>query len=354
MPDPELPQASPSGYLASPAGTVVEPARPALATHPGPLPAIIAAADRAAREPGAPLEIQLLGHFLLHQRTATTATEYARDVAAFARWCWTSQGISLLTADRGTVEVWVHQLQAQGTSGRTLRRRLAAIQGYYLEALDYGALERVPTLRVKRPRLSEPVRMGISREEASLLLEAAEDSGPRDNALVRLLLLNGLRASEACGLRVGDIGRERGHRTVTVHRKGGVVSVEAVSPGTSHALDLLLEQRGADGDAAWLFTTTVQEIADGGRVRVLSNERLSRHGVARVTRRLGRAIGTADALNPHELRHAFITLGLDAGATLRDLQRAAAHADPRTTANYDRRRKALDTHPSYLVERYLA
>jgi integrase len=57
---------------------------------------------------------------------------------------------------------------------------------------------------------------------------------------------------------------------------------------------------------------------------------------------------------PCELRHAFITLGLGAGATLRDLQRAAAHADPRTTANCNRRRKALDIHPSYLVERFLA
>ena len=62
----------------------------------------------------------------------------------------------------------------------------------------------------------------------------------------------------------------------------------------------------------------------------------------------------SEPTEPCELRHAFITLGLGAGATLRDLQRAAAHADPRTTANYNRRRKALDTHPSYLVERFLA
>jgi hypothetical protein len=33
--------------------------------------------------------------------------------------------------------------------------------------------------------------MGLTHEEASLLLEAAEESGPRDDALVRLLLLNG-------------------------------------------------------------------------------------------------------------------------------------------------------------------
>ena len=121
--------------------------------------------------------------------------------------------------------------------------------------------------------------------------------------------------------------------------------VEALSPGTRHALDRLLQQPGhADPEAPL--------IADP------EGNPLSRHGVARITHRLGRVVGITAAgeppLNPHELRHSFITLGLDAGASLRDMQRAAAHADPRTTADYDRRRKALDTHPSYLVERYLS
>jgi integrase/recombinase XerD len=353
MPDSELPEATPARDLAPLSATLVERVPPALAVLPGPLPAIITAAGAAVTDPTAPLEVRILGRFLLHHRPAT-ATEYARDVHGFARWCWSARGMSLLAADRAAVELWVHTLRAEGTRARTLRRRLAAVQGYFLEALDGGAIERVPTLRVKRPRVSEPTKPGLSRAEASLLLDAAEDAGPRDDALVRLLLFNGLRASEAAGLRIGDIGTERGHRTVTVHRKGDATTVEAVSPGTSHALDRLLEQHGAIADADWLFTTAVEETVEGEKVQVLTDEQLTRHGVARITRRLGRAIGTAEPLNPHELRHAFITLGLDAGATLRDLQRAAAHADPRTTANYDRRREALDTHPSYLVERYLA
>jgi len=35
--------------------------------------------------------------------------------------------------------------------------------------------------------------MGLSKEDGALLLEAAEDAGPRDEALIRLLLFNGLR-----------------------------------------------------------------------------------------------------------------------------------------------------------------
>lgn len=351
----EYPQTIPPADLAPPAGTLIERVQPPLAVLSGPLPEITAAAGRAASDPEAPIEVQLLGRLLLHHRPAT-AQEYSRDVRAFAGWCWTARGIGILAAGRTTVELWLHTLQAAGIRARTLRRRLSAVQSYYLEAVDAGVIERVPTLRVKRPRISEPARMGISREEASLLLDAAAEAGARDDALVRLLLLNGLRASEAAALRIGDVGRERGHRTVRVHRKGNITTVEAVSPHTSDALDRLLEERadrGAAEDSDPLFVSQTDKTVNGERVAV-DGEPLSRHGVARVVRRLGQVIETAEPLNPHELRHAFITLGLDAGATLRDLQRAAAHADPRTTADYDRRRTALDSHPSYLVENYLA
>src|SRR6478736_8455851 len=87
-------------------------------------------------------------------------------------------------------------------------------------------------------------------------------------------------ASEAAGLRIGDIGRERGHRTITVHRKGEVTTVEAVSPSTSHALDRLLEQRGDVDDAEWLFTTEVEQTVGGKKVKVLTDQQLTRHSVA--------------------------------------------------------------------------
>ena len=39
---------------------------------------------------------------------------------------------------------------------------------------------------------------------------------------------------------------------------------------------------------------------------------------------------------------------LGAGVSLRDVQIAARHADPRTTMRYDRARKNLDRHPNYI------
>jgi hypothetical protein len=43
---------------------------------------------------------------------------------------------------------------------------------------------------------------------------------------------------------------------------------------------------------------------------------------------------------------------LDAGLDLRDVQIAERHADPRTTARYDRASENLDRHPNYILATY--
>jgi site-specific recombinase XerD len=75
----------------------------------------------------------------------------------------------------------------------------------------------------------------------------------------------------------------------------------------------------------------------------------------RLVRRLARNAGIdASKLNPHSLRHSFVTAALDAGVPLRDVQDAAGHADPRTTRRYDRARHNLDRAATYAVTAFLA
>ena len=82
--------------------------------------------------------------------------------------------------------------------------------------------------------------------------------------------------------------------------------------------------------------------------------RLDRHGAGRVVRKTARRAGIGKAVTPHTLRHVFITAALDAGVPLRDVQEAAALADPRTTMRYDRARGSLDRHATYVVAAYVA
>lgn len=64
--------------------------------------------------------------------------------------------------------------------------------------------------------------------------------------------------------------------------------------------------------------------------------------------------GIRKHLTPHGLRHSAITIGLDAGVSLRDMQDFAWHADPKTTRRYDRARHALNRHATYAISHYPA
>jgi integrase len=74
-----------------------------------------------------------------------------------------------------------------------------------------------------------------------------------------------------------------------------------------------------------------------------------------LVRRLAAAagIGQADRLSAHSLRHTAITMALDAGVPLRDVQDYARHRDARTTRRYDHSRDSLDRSAAYAVAAYL-
>lgn len=71
-------------------------------------------------------------------------------------------------------------------------------------------------------------------------------------------------------------------------------------------------------------------------------------------KRLARRAGINKRISPHSLRHSFITAALDAGVSVRDVQDAASHSDPRTTMRYDRARHSLDRHATYVVAAFIA
>ena len=63
----------------------------------------------------------------------------------------------------------------------------------------------------------------LDRNELGALLVAAGLGPPAEHALISLLALNGLRVSEATGADIEHLDLERGHRTLTITRKGGEV-----------------------------------------------------------------------------------------------------------------------------------
>jgi site-specific recombinase XerD len=252
-------------------------------------------------------------------------------------WCQ-QHHLRLFQARRADIECFAGDLEARGRARAIITRRLCTIAGFYRYSVEEELLDHSPAADVRRPRLDyESHATGLDRNEPGALLVAAGLGSPGEHALLSLLALNGLRVSEAVGADIAALGVERGHRTLTITRKGGRVVTIPLAPRTARAIDLAVGER-SEGP---VFLS-----ADG--------RRLDRHGAARIVRRVARRAGITKPVGPHTLRHAFITAALDAGVSLRDVQDAASHADPRTTMRYDRARGSLDRHATYVVAAYVA
>jgi 4-oxalocrotonate tautomerase len=67
----------------------------------------------------------------------------------------------------------------------------------------------------------------------------------------------------------------------------------------------------------------------GGPLFVAADgRRLDRHGAGRIVRKTARRAGIGKLVTPHTPRHAFITVALDAGVPLRDVQEATTPEGP--------------------------
>ena len=269
--------------------------------------------------------------------TGLTRDAYTLDLCQYASWCQ-QRHLRLFQARRADIECFARDLEARGRARATITRRLCTIAGFYRYAVEEELLEHSPAAHVRRPRLDyESHATGLDRNELGALLVAAGLGGAAEHALICLLALNGLRVSEATGARVEALGTERGHRTLTITRKGGKIVTIPLAPRTARAIDLAIGER-----------------CDGPIFLAADGRRLDRHGAARIVRRVAGRAGISKPVGPHTLRHAFITAALDAGVPLRDVQEAASHADPRTTIRYDRARGSLDRHATYIVAAYVA
>jgi integrase/recombinase XerD len=163
---------------------------------------------------------------------------------------------------------------------------LCTVSCFYRYAEQEGLIDHSPAVHVRRPRLDyESHATGLDRMEVGAMLVAAGLAGGRDHALISLLALNGLRVSEAVNADIERLAVERGHRTMTVVRKGAKVVVIPLAPRTARAIDLCVGER---------FEGPVFLNAAG--------RRMNRHQAARVVRRIARRAGIVKQVGPHTLR----------------------------------------------------
>lgn len=293
--------------------------------------------------------------WLLAQTSSHTRQAYRADLDLWARFC-DSVGAGVLAARRTHADAWARVREASGDSAATRARRLAAVASFYAFAADYvdehGLDVEVhnPFALVRRPRQDGgSATRALTAQEYRRLLEAAADEpavwGARDGAVVAMLGLGGFRVAALTGMCADDLGVQGAHRTISYWVKGGRRKSAPLASMTLTYLDSHLNARRALGPL--LPGEPLILAADGGR--------LDRHQVRRILVRCARRAGLADpgGVHPHVLRATYVTVGEEAGISLRDLQQGADHQDPRTTESYIKRGRRLDQAPTYRLANHV-
>jgi integrase/recombinase XerD len=295
-------------------------------------------------------------------RSQHTADAYAVDLGRWLAWCAT-QNLNPIEARLMDADAYLEAMRTtvKPPSASTINRRLSSVSSWYKYLINNQATDRNPIPTEDRPKTpKESSTVGLSRREANAFLRAAADDHVqavrlRTCALLTVLLETGARVSELTGATIDRLGWNQGHRTLTVIGKGDQPRACLLTPEVNQHVDAYLAARAADEGVpvdkltGYLFVTSVRDEAGNPKP-------VTRWYVRDLVKRIAKAAGIKSwaQLTPHSLRHTFATLGLNAGAALRDMQDALGHADSRTTRRYDRAKNSLARHPAYKVAAHLA
>ncbi|MEG2172178.1 MAG: site-specific tyrosine recombinase XerD [Desulfovibrionaceae bacterium] len=215
-------------------------------------------------------------------------------------------------------------LRKRGQSGRSLARHLSALRGFFAFALEEGWVRENPAVLLENPKLPSMLPEVLSREEMEHVLscpDVHDRLGFRDRCMLELLYAAGLRVSEICTLRIGQVDMQRG--LVRVFGKG---SKERMVPIHNLMCGLLDEYT-----RLWRPQFTP---LDNSLFVNRSGRALSRQYVWKMIKKYVMLAHIHRNISPHTFRHSFATHLLEGGADLRSVQLLLGHADISATEIY--------------------
>jgi integrase/recombinase XerD len=215
-----------------------------------------------------------------------------------------------------------------GLAPTSLRRRAAAIKGFYRFAFGEGLIAVNVAAHRDLPRMPRLLPETLTAAETERLLAAPPAEALLDRALLELLYAAGLRVSEALRLDLEDISRDGSF--VRVIGKGdrerlvpvGEIAIEAVRAWLVGPRPAIVAEHH------------VQPVRGGPLFLGRTGRRLARQQAWTIVKRAAAGAGLAGRVSPHTLRHSFATHLLEGGADLRIVQELLGHATISTTQLY--------------------
>ncbi len=299
---------------------------------------------RNLRPSGFPASVALAG--FLHAKTAVglrprTLRNYDHDLRIWIEWAGdprlhrvTANGIrNFLAWLRTEYKPSRYGGKTHPLSGKTVRNYHLALASFFAWASREFKFED-PTDHVELPRFQSRPIEPLTREEVQAMVRACEVTKPaetnrrnsfqmarrtglRDMAVLLTLLDTGLRASEICALRIGDVDLDAGQVEIRHGALGGAKGGKGrfvfMGKETRHYVwRYLATRRSKDDPEAPLFTGAWERKMTPNGLRLLIKSLAAKAGVRNC--------------HPHKFRHTFAITYLRSGGDVFTLQALLGHS----------------------------
>lgn len=283
-------------------------------------------------------DVNLLPAFLHRFDRPHTRRAYRSDLVQFF-------GTDFITVEMAAAVTFLHvnqhiaDLEASNAKATTIKRRLAAVRGFFswLEALE--VIQRNPAnpqlvRKVRTVRRRDQTVVFLTADQAASLVEATDLAGKaatRDRALLLTMLHSVLRRSEAAAMDFEHI-RPLGKYWVLelADTKGGSDQYVKIPEEVVAEIEAVKSVYGYTGGPIW---------------RSMSNNatgrRLSAAAIYEIVRRTSSRAALPLDIGAHTLRHTGCTLAIEAGASLQQVKEHARHKNVETTMVYIHQRDRL-------------
>ena len=284
--------------------------------------------------PGNVTSERLIETYLLKFDRPATRRAYRTDLVDF----FGSEDVSLVEAKSVSfvaVNKYIAALEATGSKSSTIRRRVAAIRGFYDWLHALGVIENNPAHRqlirkIKSVRTKDRVLIVLTSDQANRLLNSAAEQSVRNHAMMLTMLHCVLRRSEVASMDVYHI-RPLGKYWILdlPYTKGGADQYVKIPEHVVEAIENHKEAYGIGSGPLWRSLSSRNL---GGRLTPTS--------IYRIVRGAALLAGLPE-IGAHTLRHTGCTLAIEAGASIQQVQSHARHKQIETTMVYVHQRDRL-------------
>ena len=269
-----------------------------------------------------------------------TIESYMRDLAQFAHYILRMYDVPPKKVEPEMIRNYMSRLYEQGREKSSQARALSSIKSFFNYLLLEEVIESSPAELIEAPKASRPLPDTLSVGEIDRLIGSIDNStvkGLRDQAILEVLYSCGLRVSELCELRMGDLFFGEGY--IRVIGKGDKQRLVPVSGMARDRLQLYMERR--------------KEERRKEEILFLNNrgKKLTRVMIFTIIKQAAQRAGINKKISPHTFRHSFATHLLEGGANIRQVQDLLGHENILTTEIYTH----LDnTHLRQTLEKHLS